>query len=75
MATETILKRYLAGERNFSQINLREAELVKVNLSNINLTAADLREARLGRSNLSIGRGDSALLPSHSEITELSRQY
>lgn len=51
METETILTGYAVGERQFSRINLQEAELIKVNLSNVDLTAADLRQARLGRSN------------------------
>jgi uncharacterized protein YjbI with pentapeptide repeats len=53
MKTEQFLQRYSAGERAFPQIDLREAELVKVNLSKVDLTAADLRQSRLGRTNLS----------------------
>lgn len=45
MQVEEILKRYAAGERNFQRIDLREAELIKVNLSTADLTKADLRQA------------------------------
>ena len=45
MGTEKILTRYAAGERKFRQINLQEAELIKLNVENIDLTAADLTEA------------------------------
>ena len=47
MKKETILARYSSGERDFTRIELREAELIKLNLSDADFTAADLRQARL----------------------------
>ncbi|MEH1966314.1 pentapeptide repeat-containing protein [Nostoc sp.] len=42
-----MLKRYAAGERDFSEINLIGLNLSGLNLSEINLTGAEL-----GKSNL-----------------------
>jgi uncharacterized protein YjbI with pentapeptide repeats len=53
MTAEELLQRYAAGERDFSGINLREVELVDVQLPSINLSNADLIGANLAGSNLS----------------------
>ncbi len=54
---EEFLRRYEAGERNFTEINLAYADLSgaslnEVNLSNANLTGADLRKTKCKDSGL-----------------------
>jgi uncharacterized protein YjbI with pentapeptide repeats len=48
-----ILKRYIQGERSFPKVDLREAELIDVNLSLVDFSQADLRCSRLGKTNFS----------------------
>ena len=47
-----LLRRYAAGERDFSGIDLRKADLSEADLRGINLSGADLRGADLRESNL-----------------------
>jgi uncharacterized protein YjbI with pentapeptide repeats len=58
MTAEELLERYAAGERDFSGVDLREADLTAIdlsciNLSNANLVDVDLSEAKLTSANLS----------------------
>ena len=53
MKAEELLKRYAAGERDFSGVDLREIDLSRVNLPGINLSQADLIGADLRGSDLS----------------------
>lgn len=53
MEVEELLRSYASGKRNFTAINLSEAQLSGVNLSNANLTKANLSLANLSRANLS----------------------
>ena len=58
MKAEDVLKRYAAGERTFTGINLSEAnlsgaDLSQANLSGGNLSVANLSGANLGETNLS----------------------
>lgn len=48
-----ILRRYIKGERNFSQANLIKAPLVDISLKEIQLDNSNLKEANLSRINLS----------------------
>jgi uncharacterized protein YjbI with pentapeptide repeats len=51
--TKTLLERYAAGERDFSQIDLnQELHLEDADLSGINLTGAMLYRAKLKNVNL-----------------------
>jgi uncharacterized protein YjbI with pentapeptide repeats len=43
MDIEAVLKRYAAGERNFSQLNFQEAELTNLTLNAANFSHADFR--------------------------------
>ncbi|MDZ7959621.1 MAG: pentapeptide repeat-containing protein [Aulosira sp. DedQUE10] len=61
MTAEELLELYAAGERDFSGINLEEANLSganlsKANFSRANLLGADLSEANLSRANLSYAK-------------------
>ncbi|WP_319419507.1 pentapeptide repeat-containing protein [Pleurocapsa sp. FMAR1] len=60
---EEILNRYLAGERNFSQIKIRLGELANQDLSNINLSDASLSQVSLVGCNLSNANLSKANLP------------
>lgn len=53
MEVEELLKRYAAGEREFTGINLCEANLSRVNLSGANLSQANMSIANLSGANLS----------------------
>jgi uncharacterized protein YjbI with pentapeptide repeats len=48
-----ILRRYIKGERNFSQTNLMKALLIDISLKEIQLDRSNLQEANLSRINLS----------------------
>jgi uncharacterized protein YjbI with pentapeptide repeats len=48
-----ILRRYIKGERNFSQTNLMKALLIDISLKEIQLDRSNLKEANLTRINLS----------------------
>lgn len=48
-----ILRRYIKGERDFSQTNLVKVPLIDISLKEIKLDNSDLREANLTRINLS----------------------
>ena len=52
MTGTELLKRYVAGERDFHDADLREADLREANLSEADLRGADLRWADLRWSNL-----------------------
>ncbi|HIK27285.1 MAG: pentapeptide repeat-containing protein [Oscillatoriaceae bacterium SKW80] len=53
METEELIKKYAAGVRDFTAVNLCEANLSRVNLSGANLSQANLSIANLGGANLS----------------------
>lgn len=53
MTAEEIIKRYTAGERDFSGADLRGVDLSKADLCGADLSAADLREADLSGADLS----------------------
>lgn len=53
LTTDELLRRYAIGERNFSNANLRCAELCDRSLSEINLSWAKLSLANLSGANLS----------------------
>lgn len=53
MEVEELLKRYAAGERDFTGVNLCEVNLSRVNLSGCNLSHANLSIANLSGANLS----------------------
>lgn len=48
-----ILRRYIKGERNFSQTNLTKVPLIDISLKEIKLDSSNLKEANLTRINLS----------------------
>ena len=52
MEAEELLRRYAAGERDFTGIDLRESKLIDVQLTEINLRKADLSGADLTRIDL-----------------------
>lgn len=53
MDAEELLKRYTAGERNFTWVDLQKAQLNNLDLSGINLTNANLDAVCLVGTNLS----------------------
>lgn len=53
METEELLKKYAAGVRDFTAVNLCEANLSRVTLTEANLSQANLSIANLGGANLS----------------------
>ena len=56
------MRRYAAGERDFSGIDLRGADLSEADLRGINLSSADLRGADLRESNLRFAKFQGANL-------------
>ncbi len=69
-----ILNRYLAGERDFNNVNSRVAILVNVDLSNINLSGATLDRVSLVDCNLSGANLSKANIPgSNLEDINLSQ--
>ena len=52
MTAEEIIRRYTAGERDFSGADLRGVDLSKADLCGADLSAADLREADLSGADL-----------------------
>lgn len=52
MTAEELLRRYTAGERDFTGVDLRGVKLEEVGLEGINLEGADLRETSFCYSNL-----------------------
>ena len=74
MTLTEILNRYLAGERDFSNINSRVGILVNVDLSNINLSDATLDRVSLVDCNLSGANLSKANIPgSNLEDINLSQ--
>lgn len=53
MNTKQLIERYAAGERNFSGVDLRDANLTQINLAGANLSRGILTGANLRRANLS----------------------
>ena len=53
MTAEELLKRYAAGERDFTGVDLNEVNLSGTDLSDINLTNANLIDANLTETSLS----------------------
>lgn len=53
MTAEELIRRYAAGERDFSGTDLRGADLSEADLRGVDLSEANLREANLSGANLS----------------------
>jgi uncharacterized protein YjbI with pentapeptide repeats len=64
MDREELLRRYAAGERDFSGVSLRGLDFSDCNLSGINLSNADLSETEWDGANLSRANLSSAILQS-----------